>query len=516
MHTTGVGPFAPRAGRWALPLAGASAAVLAACAGYYVARGPSWLGALDSAGTPHLFALAAGLACLLFIIRRPEAGLLLLAAVLYTNLSEVAVRNYGVPSLLQMLAAAVAAGLALRHLSSPEPARAPIVADPLLVPLVAYVAVIFISSLVARDAALSDQRLAENLKGLFVFILVTNLVTTRATLRRVVWALVISGGFLGAVSLLQALTGAYGHEFGGFGRVKLAQIVGGVREPRIAGPLSDPNFYAQILVALVPLALYRVWGERAKGLRLAALLSLASVAGALLLTYSRGGALAAGLVLLLAALDLKVGLRYVLPGAALAVLLLMTAPGQFGGRLETLERLLPEEEDEAAVTVHAESSIEQRKLLMQSAWKMFGEHPWLGVGAGNYSEHFDEYAAHVGSVTPSYENFAERRYPHNLYLETAAETGLAGLFAFALAAVGALASALLAARGFRRAGDARSGALAMSLALALVAYLASSLFLHGHYIHYLWLLVALAAAARRVARDASEGAPASPPRAEHS
>ncbi len=66
--------------------------------------------------------------------------------------------------------------------------------------------------------------------------------------------------------------------------------------------------------------------------------------------------------------------------------------------------------------------------------------------------------------------------------------------------VGALAGALWAARAFRRWGAECSGALAMSLALALVAYLASSLFLHGHYIQYLWLLVALAAATRRVAR----------------
>jgi putative inorganic carbon (hco3(-)) transporter len=180
----------------------------------------------------------------------------------------------------------------------------------------------------------------------------------------------------------------------------------------------------------------------------------------------------------------------------------MAAPGQFGGRLETLEHLVPDDEG-PAVVVHAESSIEQRKLLMRTAWEMFEAHPWLGVGAGNYSKHFDEYAAHVGSATPSYENFAERRYPHNLYLEAAAETGLAGLVAFAAAVAGALASALWAARSFRRWGAECSAALAMSVALALVAYLASSLFLHGHYIQYLWLLVALAAAARRVARAES-------------
>lgn len=503
MRTDGVAVLAPRRGFWALPLAGVSAAALAACAGYWAAHAPPGSGGF----TPlHLVALVAGLLSFSLMLRRPEWGLVALVVVLYTNLSEVAVRGYGVPSLLQMMAAAVALGLALRLLTAAGGAGAArVVLDPLLVPLVAYAAVVLASSLVAQDAGLSDGRLFECLKGLVVFLLVTNLVTTGAMLRRVVWALVLSGAFLGAVSVFQYLTHAYGSELGGFGRVKLAQIVGGVREPRIAGPLSDPNFYAQILAALVPVALYRVLGERRSSLRLLALGALGLIAGALVLTYSRGGALAAGLALGLAVLDRRVGLRFVLPGAALAALLLMSAPGQFGGRLETLERLVPDEE-EPAVVVHAESSFEQRKLLMRTAWEMFDAHPWLGVGAGNYSEHFEEYAAHVGSATPSYENFAERRYPHNLYLETAAETGLAGLVAFAAALAGALAGALWAARRFRHRGDEGSGALAVSLALALVAYLASSLFLHGHYIQYLWLLVALAAAARRVARAESPAA----------
>ena len=136
---------------------------------------------------------------------------------------------------------------------------------------------------------------------------------------------------------------------------------------------------------------------------------------------------------------------------------------------------------------------------------MFDAHPVLGVGAGNYSEHFDEFSAHVGSATPSYENFAERRYPHNLYLEVAAETGTLGLVAFLLTVGGALLSALVAARRFRSGGDPGAASLASSVALSLAGYLASSLFLHGHYIQHLWLLVALAAAARNVSRAEPAG-----------
>ena len=499
MQTTGEGIFAPRGRRLALPLAAAATALLAAAAGYYVARGPAWVGALDTFGPLHLFALAAGLLALIFVLTDPEAGLPLLAVVLYANLSEVAVRSYGVPSLLQALTLAVAAGLVLRRMSSGGWRRARFVADPLLVPLVAYVAVVFASSLWAADAGLADERLAENLKGLAVFLLVTNLVTTRRTLKRVVWALVLAGAFLGTVSVLQVLTRSYGSEFGGFGRVKMAHIAGSLYEPRIAGPLSDPNFYAQILVALVPLALYRLWDEASWRLKLVAAYAFGVIALAAVFTYSRGGALALALVLLLAGLYKRVRLKHVAAALLALAPFALLVPGSFERRLGTLAEIAREDE-EAVSAAPVESSIRQRTLLMRAAWGMFSDHPLLGVGAGNYAANYDEYAARVGSTLNSYDDFGQQRFPHSLYLEVAAETGLAGLLAFGAAVIGALLSLRSAHRRFMAAGDWRAASAAASVALALVGYLTTSLILHGHYVRYLWLLLAVAAAARQVAR----------------
>jgi hypothetical protein len=44
------------------------------------------------------------------------------------------------------------------------------------------------------------------------------------------------------------------------------------------------------------------------------------------------------------------------------------------------------------------------------------------------------------------------------------------------------------------AGDARSVALARGFEIAVVGFLLSSLFLHGHYSRYLWMLFGFAAA----------------------
>ena len=151
-------------------------------------------------------------------------------------------------------------------------------------------------------------------------------------------------------------------------------------------------------------------------------------------------------------------------------------------------------------TAGEDNSFRQRKRLMTTAWDMFADHPLLGVGAGNYSEHFDEYSGRLGTTLRSYENFGRQRYPHNLYLQVLAETGLAGLTAF----VAIIATALMGLwTAYRSCNDAGAGHttpdLIASIGLALTAYLTTSLFLHGHYIQYLWLWVALAAAAARIA-----------------
>ena len=87
-----------------LYLWGSLATVLGAiCAGYYVARGPAWPGAALTFASPlYNIGLAAGLLCLLFSFKRPEAGVLLLAALLYTNASEVVVSGHATASPLQV------------------------------------------------------------------------------------------------------------------------------------------------------------------------------------------------------------------------------------------------------------------------------------------------------------------------------------------------------------------------------------------------------------------------------
>ena len=63
------------------------------------------------------------------------------------------------------------------------------------------------------------------------------------------------------------------------------------------------------------------------------------------------------------------------------------------------------------------------------------------------------------------------------------------------------AQALLEARRrFLAAGDATQAELAVWLAIGLLGYLVTSLFLHGAYLYMLWLQIALIVALRQIAR----------------
>jgi O-antigen ligase len=333
-----------------------------------------------------------------------------------------------------------------------------------------------------------------------IFALIAVLAATPKRLLQGAWTIVAAGALLGGLGAFQALTGDYHRQFWGFARIKDAHIWGDVFEKRIAGPLGDPNFFAQILIVLVPIGL--TLAAESKGLRgrLLALGATALILGGAVLTYSRGGALALGCVLLLFLASYRVRPRYLGLGGLVLLLLLLVSPPELFRRLGTIGEILPGGEE----VIDPDSSFAERKLYVLAAWAMFLDQPVLGVGAGNYTVHFDRYADKVGFSARDYEQPGEVHYPHNLYLEIAAETGLVGLALFA----GVIAAAFA---GLRRAravllarGDRVSADFARAFEIALVGYLVSSVFLHGHFLRYLWLLFGFAAALRLMAGSAGE------------
>ncbi len=477
----------------------ASSSILFAVAlGFWASTNPVGLRLLPT-NSAQFLAVSALLLGFAFLFHKPQIGLLVLIAVVYSNASEVAVRNYGMPSTLQLLCILLFLVVLARQMGmSQEPLRGDIV----MFLSAAYALVLFNSSVYAANPELANEKLMEHIKCLLIFALAMNLIRSKLTLDRAVWALLIVGAALGTISTYQVLTSSYEFDFGGFGRIENAQIVGSLRQARIAGALSDPNFYAQILIPLIPLWLFRLLDETSIRRKALSAYGLATCLVALLFTYSRGGILALGVVAVLLILMRKPRLKHFLAAPLLLAGALLLVPHQFQQRMGTLDQFLAENE---SPVVDRDSSFQQRALFMHVAWDIWREHPFLGVGAGNYSEHYHEYADRIGTTVSSYEDFNRQRFAHCLYLEIAAETGLVGLALFAAILAAAAMKARYSIRVFSRAGDSKSARLVMSLLIGLAGYLTTSLFLHGHYLRHLWLLLALIAVSALIAKDMDAG-----------
>lgn len=441
----------------------------------------------------HIAALAGGVAFLFAVTRHTSIALPVLVGLVYLNLSEVLVRFHGFPSILQLVALPlfVAAWLGGGSVGFSEVLRKALSGWLLL--LVAHTAT---ASMWARDLELADERVTETAKSFVIYLLIVLLVTTLRRLELAIFAIVASATFLSVLPIIQALFVGFRNDFGGFARIKQAQIYGDVFEARIAGPLGDPNFFAQILIVALPLAVFVARSTASVRLKVFGGLAAAAIFVAILLSYSRGAMLSVLVMAVMALPVLRVDWRKLAAAGAFGLALLVLVPQSVTQRFITIEQVIPGLD----TAIERDTSFEERRLLVGTAWAMFGDRPLTGVGPGNYTVYFDDYASKLGAVFRVYGDPNAVQYPHNLYLEYGAETGAFGLLFF----IGAVVTFLVYTRRSRAilAGAAlpHQAGLAFAIEIAMIGYLVSSLFLHGHFQRYLWLLFALGASVDLLAR----------------
>ena len=436
-------------------------------------------GAAIASGTPWLVGLAA-LPVLLAVVARPEGATLVFVFTFYINVPVVLAHATGVAPLgsgfaLLLLIPAVAHVLVRREA---------LVVTPALALMVLYLAALVTSAIAGGSTPESATAVTTFLaEGLLLYLLVTNAVRTTGLLRLVVWALLLAGATMGALSIWQEATQSYSTTLGG-----LTQLSEGDTLHRQAGPLGETNRYAQILLVLLPLAVWAARVERRPGLRLGALGCAVLILSGMLLTLSRGAGVA---LVVLAAAMLATGFARVRHVVALAVVLaalVMIVAPNYVTRLASLQSVEQATSRDATGT---DGAIRGRATENLAAINVFADHPIIGVGPGQFFTRYSQQYANELDL-----RFLDtRRRAHNLYLELAADTGMIGLGAF-LAIVGATLMGLWRlSRLWAAASRPELAELALALALSLVAYLASAAFLQLSYQRYFWILIALGNAA---------------------
>ncbi len=445
-----------------------------------------------------LVALAAILAipAAFYVLARPNSAIPVVLFLMYSNAVIVAVRFHGVPSVAAML---VPAPLIIPLFYNIVLRRQCIVVGPALPWILAFVGWQLVSAMFLRAPEKAiDGVMGTVFEGLLMYVLITNVVCSPKVLKKSVWALIAAGAFMGSISVYQQATRSFDSDFGGFGQLsggrgfEVAEGRGAVRQRRLSGPIGEKNRYAQVMLMLVPLAMSRFWIERNLGLRSIAIVSTMLIAMGCALTFSRSGAIAFVLMLMVA-LALKFVSRRQVAMLGIGGLLLLLAIPQYRTRLATVPTALgvfgassSQEEPDGA--------IRGRATEMLAAARMAIDHPVCGVGPDLSGEYTREYGQ-VGGLRA----LEGPRQTHCMFLEIPAETGVPGMLLF-LSMLAATILSLLRTRSQTAETNPELEQTVSAFLLAITGYLVMGVFLHMSYVRYFWLMLAMADACACVAR----------------
>ncbi len=270
----------------------------------------------------------------------------------------------------------------------------------------------------------------------------------------------VVGGLL-AAGVAQAALGAvqFWRQIGPEAFVLLGRFM------RAYGTFGQPNPYAGYLGYLAPVgvsvtlgALGVAWETRRPTALLLALASgaasVAIIAG-IGLSWSRGAwiALAAALLVVIGFRNRRAALLTLTVLVFGGLLLLSTGtewlPGPVSGRVAELGDYFGGFDPARTEITDANFSVLERVAHWRAGLAMFADHPWLGVGIGNYAAAYGDYAP------PHW--YEPLGHAHNLMIHMLAETGILGALTF-----GAFWLALaLVALGAARSADAWTHMLAI-------------------------------------------------------
>jgi uncharacterized membrane protein YsdA (DUF1294 family) len=436
--------------------------------------------------------------------RIPDLAVLLFVFVFYTNLAVVVTRFHGVP---QIVASGIAVLLFVPIVKYLVVERQPVVVTPVLPLVFVFLAALFLSSTLSLEPDVVRGAVGLYLtEGLLLYLLVSNAVRTTRMLTMVVWTLIAAASLLGALSVVQELTNTYENDYAGFAQVDRLDVGGNFNiapdtaeekelRPRLGGPLGSENRYAQILAVIFPFALIRAFRDPRRRFRLLGAAASILIASGVILSFSRGAAVALAATIVLMVLLRELRLRQVvLALAGLTAVVLIAFPHyliRIGSLAEITALSTTEQSSDGP-----DSAIVGRQTENLAAWNTFLDHPIVGVGPGAY---FHEYSREYANRL-SIRYLESDRRGHSLYLEMAADIGMLGLGAFVAMVLAALALLHRSMRYWRRRDPERS-LLASSLFFGLVAYLATAAFLHLSYQRYFWVVLALASSAIWILRQ---------------
>lgn len=305
-------------------------------------------------------------------------------------------------------------------------------------------------------------------KALALYFTIANLIKTKNQLLFLMWFLVF-------INFTSALVGIYQYTH----HIGVYYAPEGIL--RISGFAEDANVYAMDLVISIPLAIALFYSHKKFTIRSILITIIGILVVGTVLSFSR-----AGLVQLATVMFLSVGIRIIKKNKFIGILAIIIA-------LAVMIPLIPQKYWERAgtITQFSDPAIGKRLAGWKVGTDLFTENPITGVGFGMF-----RYEYFMKSITSSDVRFKMGLDAHNLYIHTAAETGIFGLTFLLILIFLTLKYLNDAKRNFMAKGERHLGEISSALQISLLVYLLGGMFISYLQLLIFWIIIPLAVVLR--------------------
>jgi O-antigen ligase len=244
---------------------------------------------------------------------------------------------------------------------------------------------------------------------------------------------------------------------------------------------ANYNDLAAYTILVLGVAAFLLAGKFPRWLRFCALVATLLLALLVIITQSRGAFIALVVSFLLMIFRSRNRRRLLKIAIMGSIVIGLAAPGAVWERMKRMKFLTNTE-----TIGEADSSAEQRYVLLQVAAAIFQDHPLTGVGLGNYGEVHGMYAEQRAEWAIGRGN----RDTHNLYMNLLAETGIPGTLLF-LGMLGAVLWRVTRTERMLRDRLPLEAEQLRILRFTLIAYLLAAIFGTFHRGAFLYLFLGI-------------------------
>ena len=345
--------------------------------------------------------------------------------------------------------------------------------SPEIIPLTIFIIISSLSALAAYNKGEALSRTAQTVSFWLLFILIIDTVRSENQVRLMVNTLLITGLFISLIGFGQYVT----RSPLSFGLVEpevteeLIQresMETGLTIYRVWGTFNDPNEFAGYLVLLLFITLTLFTSTPNKHHRTHYLVFLLFYSAAIVLTWSRGGYLAAIVAFFIFLLLNIRKFSALILAPLLAFAVIITMPPEY------IERFMN------IFEYGSDTSAARRLMIWQSGMKMALDNILLGVGPGNFTVRIGEY------------NFIASWAAHNNFILHFAETGILGIISLILFLSLFLLRAFI--RIMRGPQHDYKNILLRGIFAGTVGYLFQGMFINNLSKPYIWYFLGIGAA----------------------